>query len=107
MTDDLFEKFPDHAMTPMERKRLLGGASKRTKRPYKPTLKKGYVGIPGTSPKGETCGSCEHCVNRGGVAGRFKKCALNKANWTGGAGSDILMKTAACSRWAAKQPEEK
>lgn len=59
---------------------------------------KGYADHPGTGPKGETCGSCSHhCVKSMGK--RYHKCGLAQGLWTGGRGSDILVKAAACSKW--------
>jgi len=64
----------------------------------KPTKRNGYGGIPGTGPAGETCGSCRHHVIHS-YARDYHKCALAKAIWTGGPGSDILVRSPACSRW--------
>ncbi len=61
---------------------------------------RGYYYSPGTGPAGETCGGCQHKVRRGGVAGRYIKCALNRARWTRGRGSDILANAPACKYWA-------
>ena len=76
------------AMTPKERKKRL------------PTAKRGHIAIPGTGPAGETCGSCQHLAANDMRSGRrFYKCGLNRAKWTGGPGSDIRMKDAACAKW--------
>lgn len=56
----------------------------------------------GSGPSGETCGSCRW-KNRTGVAGRYLKCALMRQHWTGGPGSDIRAKWAACSHWQGRQ----
>ena len=65
----------------------------------------GYVAPPGTGPAGETCGSCAHCRYRKNRRGRhFYKCALAVAAWTGGRGSDVLLKSPACRRWQAGTP---
>ena len=67
-------------------------------RKRKNTQPRGYGGIPGTRPSGETCGSCRfHVINR--MAKNYHKCELARARWTGGAGSDIRVRAAACSRW--------
>jgi hypothetical protein len=68
----------------------------------KPTVRKGYAGIPGRGPEGETCKSCNHSrlCNVGG-AKQFYKCVLMKAHWTGGYGSDILARSPACQHWQA------
>jgi hypothetical protein len=64
----------------------------------KPAQPKGYGGIPGTGPEGMRCKHCRHCVaNR--LAKTYWKCALNRARWTGGRGSDIKVNTPACSRF--------
>jgi hypothetical protein len=62
----------------------------------------GYGGIPGTGPAGEKCRTCIHHV-RVRLAKDYHKCELARAKWTGGAKSDIRLRTPACSRWAAKQ----
>lgn len=60
---------------------------------------KGNAAPIGSGPTGQTCGSCKHsyCVE---YAKRYHKCRLVKA--TGGPGTDIRLKWAACSRWEAK-----
>lgn len=72
--------------------------------PMKPSKSKrgqpnGNAAPIGSGPAGETCGSCKHsyCVQ---YAKRYHKCRLVKA--TGGPGTDIRLKWAACSRWEAK-----
>lgn len=61
---------------------------------------RGYAAPPGTGPKGETCGSCaHHCALR--YAKNYHKCGLNRARWTGGRGTDILVRSPACSKWSA------
>lgn len=65
----------------------------------KPTPRRGYAAPPGTGPAGETCGSCAHHATRR-FAKVYHKCALMVARWTGGAGSDVLLKSPACKRWA-------
>jgi len=63
-------------------------------------VRKGYAGIPGTGPAGETCGSCQHHAhNPNRTAKVYHKCALNRARWTGGPGSDILVRSPACQKW--------
>jgi hypothetical protein len=62
---------------------------------------RGYADHPGTGPKGETCGSCKHhCVKSMGK--QYHKCGLAQGKWTGGRGSDILVRAEACSRWEAE-----
>lgn len=58
-------------------------------------LRRGHVMPSGTGPEGETCGTCKHC-NR---FGRYMKCDLARANWTGGPRTDILARDKACSKW--------
>jgi hypothetical protein len=61
---------------------------------------RGHAALPGTGPAGETCGSCHHCVRRGGRR-TFPKCLLARGRWTGGKGSDIRRKDPACAKWEA------
>lgn len=74
--------------------------------PMKPTGKakrgqaKGNAAPIGSGPAGETCKSCQHSYCRS-FAKNYWKCGLVPA--TGGPGSDIRLKWAACSRWEAKQ----
>lgn len=70
-----------------------------------PKVKKGYAGVPGTGPEGETCRSCRHLYKVQGGNKAFPKCALRAA--TRGPATDVLMKSPACARWAAKAPEPK
>ena len=58
---------------------------------------RGYYYHPGTGPAGETCGSCQHITGT-----RYKKCELNRARWTHGRGSDILVRAPACKYWEAQ-----
>lgn len=57
--------------------------------------RQGHVAPPGTGPKGETCGTCKH-IRR---FRRYRKCDLARPNWTGGPGTDILARDAACMKW--------
>lgn len=63
--------------------------------------KHGYAAPPGTGPAGETCKSCKH-LTRKIMSGTFLKCGLMRAYWTGGYGTDVLSRAAACRRWEAK-----
>jgi hypothetical protein len=65
---------------------------------------RGYAGIPGTGPAGETCGTCAHAVREKRSAKSWIKCDKNRANWTGGRATDILAGTAACNKWEAEEP---
>lgn len=64
---------------------------------------KGNAAPIGSGPAGETCKTCRHsyCFT---YAKRYWKCDLVKP--TSGAGTDIRLKWAACSRWERK-PEKK
>lgn len=84
----------DRALTPTERKALAA----------KPKLG-GHAAPPGTGPKGETCGSCEHICHKR-MAKTYLKCWRNQANWTGGSKSDIRARDPACSKWEAKRGGE-
>lgn len=65
--------------------------------PYPP--RKGHAADPGTGPKGETCGSCEHYARSSFNVKTFRKCILMKPHWTHGPGSDIRAKDPACKEW--------
>lgn len=56
---------------------------------------KGYAARPGSGPAGETCGSCFHASQVSG----YWKCAAVKHRWSHGLGSDIRLKSPACSQW--------
>jgi hypothetical protein len=73
------------------------------KRKRKPTPKRGHYFKPGTGPEGETCGTCKHLTRRH-LAKTYIKCGLNERNWTGGPGSDIRVKDAACKFWEPDTP---
>lgn len=62
------------------------------------TPKKGYAAKPGTGPQGETCATCVHHA-RVEMAKVYHKCNLMRPKWTGGAGTDILTKSPACSKF--------
>lgn len=68
-------------------------ASKR-----KDTPKRGHAWTPGTGSAGETCGTCQHLF-RNRLAKTYLKCALMRRQWTGGQGTDIRAKDAACKFW--------
>lgn len=61
------------------------------------TMPKGYAAPPGTGPKGETCGTCEHYCRVHG--GKYRKCGKVRERWTHGPGTDILARSAACAYW--------
>lgn len=60
---------------------------------------RGYFYHPGTGPQGETCKSCEHNVR----FSRWHKCDLNRARWTSGRASDILVNAPACKYWQPRK----
>jgi hypothetical protein len=60
----------------------------------------GYAAPPGTGPDGETCRTCEHRVSVP-LAKIYHKCALKRAEWTGGRKTDILVRSPACRLWEA------
>ncbi|OHV15917.1 hypothetical protein BK022_15730 [Methylorubrum extorquens] len=82
---DLFNL--DRALTPGERRQLRRG-----------TQAKGYAAMPGTGPKDETCGSCDHLVRKR-LAKVYRKCGLMRAHWTGGKATDVLASAPACRNW--------
>lgn len=63
---------------------------------------KGYAYPPGTGPKGETCGSCNHAVRSRGGRRAYWKCLLIRPNWSASYGTDILLKSPACAKWEAE-----
>jgi hypothetical protein len=80
---------------PREQTAAVKGKAKR-----KDPRPKGYAGIPGTGPAGQTCGSCEHVARLGtGTAKTYIKCKLMERLWTHGRGSDVLARSPACSKW--------
>ena len=85
-------------MTPAERRALFKRA---------PGQMRGHAGRPGTGPAGEKCGTCKHKVCKGGVAGRYLKCNLMRAQWTGGKGTDIFARDAACDKWESKNDDSR
>lgn len=81
----------DRAMTPEERRRIF----------RKPDRLKGLHAAPmGSGPEGETCGSCAN-LYRKHMSKTYLKCGLCKAHWTGGGGTDVKARDAACSKWQA------
>lgn len=62
--------------------------------------KHGHAAVPGTGPKGETCGGCANLVRKE-MSKTYLKCGLMQAYWTGGSGSDVRAGDAACRRWEA------
>jgi hypothetical protein len=83
---DLFADMPEHAAPD---------------KPVRVTKKGLYAALPGTGPAGETCGSCGnlsgHTMSR-----HYHKCALTRVHWTGGGGTDVKVRSPACSKWKAQ-----
>ena len=77
-------------LTPAERKALKKAKAKGL-----------YGAMPGSGPKGETCGSCAH-LYRKAMGKTYLKCRLTRQAWTGGAGTDVKARSPACSKWEAK-----
>ncbi len=70
---------------------FIGGAG--------PKLSSGYAGTPGLGPAAEKCGTCKHVCRQGGTQKNYYKCGIGKI--TGGEGTYIRLKTAACELWEA------
>lgn len=66
------------------------------------TVKKGYARPPGTGPAGETCKGCAHAVRRNGGVKDYWKCDVIRHRWTGGPGTDIKLRSPACSMFLKK-----
>jgi hypothetical protein len=60
-----------------------------------------YAAQPGTGPEGESCRTCEHSYARQ-FTKNYWKCGLVPA--TGGPGTDIRLKSAACEKWEPRAP---
>jgi hypothetical protein len=71
------------------------------KKKRKQTKPNGYFKPPGSAMTAETCGSCRHSWRSCGGNKNFWKCDLVKP--TRGAGTDIRLKSPACSEWKAKE----
>ncbi|KAF1060729.1 hypothetical protein DX980_20455 (plasmid) [Burkholderia gladioli] len=61
----------------------------------RPVRRNGYAAAPGTGPAGETCASCAQARR----FGQYAKCALLERHWTGGQGTDVLLRSPACRLW--------
>jgi hypothetical protein len=90
---DLFGGLPTYT--------TIGGETVEVKKRGKHFVQpRGGADRPGTGPKGETCGSCQH-IRR---SERFAKCALTRAAWTHSPRTDIRVRWVACSKWERKAP---
>lgn len=56
----------------------------------------------GSGPEGQTCRTCCHYTRSQPGAGVYLKCALMRAHWASGPGTDIKASWPACSSWAGK-----
>lgn len=64
--------------------------------------KVGYAARPGTGPKRQRCGNCEHLarvLHRGETS---HKCALMAHAWTHSSATDVHRQAPACSEWERK-----
>lgn len=94
MTKDLFgQETPDRYVF---RDGKVGRRGPRGGKHY--VQPRGYAAPPGTGPAGETCKTCVHHVGIQ-MSRTYHKCALTKACWTGGAGTDIRVRSPACKKW--------
>lgn len=57
-----------------------------------------YAALPGTGPAGETCRTCNNLSGKR-MSRRYYKCELTKGQWTGGPGTDVKVRSPACSKW--------
>lgn len=64
----------------------------------KPTQANGYAAKPGTGPEGETCKTCNHHIIRS-CGKNYHKCELLGKHLTRGTGTDIRVRSPACSYW--------
>lgn len=67
----------------------------------------GYAARPGSGPAGESCGTCIHDCPEEYHNKIFHKCAMMKHAWTHGPGSDIRVRSPACSFWSAQEAATK
>lgn len=64
----------------------------------KATQPRGHAARPGSGPQGETCRTCKHLA-RISLGKTYLKCGLMKKRWTGGPGTDVRARDAACQLW--------
>lgn len=76
----------------------------KSKYKRKATQPRGHAGPIGSGPKGETCKTCKY-LTRITYAKTYLKCGLMRQQWTGGPGTDIRAKDAACWKWEAESTE--
>lgn len=86
-----------HEITVEEAREIeRGGKKKRDETP------KGYAARPGSGPAGETCKTCIHAQLSHTYRHRYWKCDIIQHRWTRGPGTDIRLKSPACSFWKSK-----
>lgn len=78
---------------------LFGVAIEAPRRKY--DHPRGYFRAPGTGPADELCRTCKHAYARASNTKNFWKCDLVAP--TRGPGTDIRLKSPACSGWQAKE----
>lgn len=66
-------------------------------------LPKGHAGPPGSGPPDQTCKTCKH-LTRIKMGKTYLKCALTRASWTSGQGSDVRAGDKACWKWQPIDP---
>lgn len=71
----------------------------------RPSKLRGYYLTPGSGPAGETCGTCKHHAVLQ-YANNYHKCLRVREGWTSGYGTDILVRSPACSGWELEEGEE-
>jgi hypothetical protein len=76
---------------------LLPASALAARRPPKPK-QHGHAAVPGTGPAGETCGTCANLARKE-LSKTYFKCGLMQRYWTGGLGTDVRVRDAACRRW--------
>lgn len=67
--------------------------------PYNKDTPRGYAAKPGSGPAGETCRTCQHSCPIRHHDRNYWKCAHLRPNWTHGPGTDIRLKSPACTYW--------
>ena len=96
MNDDFMAQLLDPnagAIPESEKRRIIARLSKRSR---------GHAWKPGTGPSGETCKTCKHYTVKM-MSKAYRKCGLMRANWTGGAATDIKASDPACVKWEAAE----
>lgn len=85
--------------------KTMGGETVTVKKRGKHHVEpRGGADRPGTGPKGQTCGSCNHLVATGRSRRKtYYKCALTRGCWTHGPRTDIRVRWDACSKWEKRE----